>query len=148
MSLNWQEKKDLENRRTKAIEEYWTVIDAPEGSIKAKNPLVQELVELCRASDAFVVTSFKTENYELQIQRLVRTGICTPAEKKILEDFREELLLAEVAFYQKFVAFARKLENDRARVLGEIGSIKSEKKAKSSRENGKKGGRPPKNKED
>lgn len=125
MSLNWQEKKDLELKRTQAIEEYWQVINPKEGSIVASNPLIQELVELCRASDAFVITAFKTENWEA-------AG----------DELDEELLLAEVAFYQKFVGFARKLENDRARVLGEIGSIKSEKKAKSSRENGKKGGRP------
>lgn len=138
----------LEKQKIKAIEDYWQVIDAKEGSTVAKNPLVQELVELCRASDAFVLAATKKENYEFQIQRLESAGICTATEKKIFDDFQEELLLAEIDFYQRFVAFAKKLENDRARVLGEIGSIKSEKKAQSSRENGKKGGRPRKNKED
>lgn len=81
----------LEKQKIKAIEDYWQVIDAPEGSTVAKNPLVQELVELCRASDSLAVISFNAQIWLGE------------------DEMEDKIMLAEVDFYQKFVALAKKL---------------------------------------
>lgn len=135
--MKWQEEKELKEKKEKLADEYF--------SLQEKMNFAKELAMLCRASDNYTASALRVENYELQIQRLEQADICTPAEKKVLQELNEELLLDEVDFYSAFVEFVKKFSSESSRVHSEMGSKTSELKKKTSAENGKKGGRPRKN---
>lgn len=132
--LNWQEEKELKKSVEKLTDEFF--------ELKEKSKFVRELEELCRASDNYTASALRVENYELQIQRLEQADICTPAEKKVLQELNEELLQSKFDYYNAFMSFAKKYEGESSRVHSAMGSKTSERKKASSAENGKKGGRP------
>jgi hypothetical protein len=122
--MKWQEEKELKEKKAKLDDEFF--------SLQEKSSFAKELARLCRSSGTYTASALRVENYEKQEEQ----------ELKILHELKEELLLDEVDFYSAFVEFVKKFSSESSRVHFEMGSKTSERKKKTSAENGKLGGRP------
>ena len=124
--MDWQTRKELKQNFETLMRDYWKLAD-PED--KGNSAFVKELDELCRASDAFALADSRAERYA--------------ESSKDLQELDDELLQAKFDFYSAFVAFVKKFSStESSRVYAVMGSKTSERKKKTSAENGKKGGRP------
>ena len=131
--MDWKLRKELEEKKEKLMSEYWRIVDpSNEGSIIAKNNFVRELNELCNLQANYAHACERLDEYT---QRQVY-------DKKFVEELEDDVLAEQVEFYSAFVAFVKKFESESSRVHSAMGSKTSERKKKSSAENGKKGGRP------
>jgi hypothetical protein len=131
--ITWQERKELNEKKETVMKEFWQIVDPKdEGTITATNVFVRELQELCNISDNYATASVRLERYEDKESH----------DKETLQDYQDEVLADCVEFYTAFVAFAKKYSSESSRVHSAMGAKTSEKKASTSRENGKKGGRP------
>ena len=122
--MKWQEEKELKEKNAKLDDEYF--------SLQEKSNLAKELAQLCRSSGTYTASALRVENYEKQEEQ----------DKKRLQELKEDLLLDEVDFYSAFVEFVKKFSSESSRVHSAMGSKTSERKKKTSAENGKLGGRP------
>ena len=121
--MTYFEKKELKEQKTKLSDECF--------SLQEKMNFAKELAMLCRASDSYTASALRYEKY-----------VEEDTDNKILEELEEELLVDEVAFYSAFIEFVKKFSDENSRVFSALGSKTSERKKKTSAENGKKGGRP------
>lgn len=122
--MKWQEEKELKEKVAKLDDEFF--------SLQEKSNFAKELAMLCRASGTYTASALRVEKYEEQEEQ----------DKKILQELNEELLLDEADFYSAFVSFVKKFSSESSRVHSAMGSKTSERKKKTSAENGRKGGRP------
>lgn len=122
--ITWQERKELTEKKESVMNEFWQIVETSE--------FAKALQRLCNASDNYATASVRLERYEDQESQ----------DKNILTEYQDEVLADSVDFYSEFVSFFKKYNSESSRVHSAMGSAKSEKKASTSRENGKKGGRP------
>lgn len=122
--MTFQERKELEEKKETVMNEFWKIADSSE--------FAKAMQRLCNASDSYTTADKRLERYEEQ----------TEQNKDSLLDLQDDVLRGSVEFYSEFLNFFQKYSSENSRVHSQMGSVKSEKKASASRENGKKGGRP------
>lgn len=123
----------MTTEKEKALEEFWQIVDPNDnGIIKSTNIFVRELQELCNLSSNATAADIRLEHYEET----------RGADKKIIKELEEDADRASTEFYNTFVTFVKKYNSESSRVHSAMGAKTSERKVCTSRENGKKGGRP------
>lgn len=135
--ITWQERKAQKEALENVKKDFWAIVDPQNKGDIHGSPFIDALQKLCNASDAFALAGRHLDVYAEKDEQ----------DKKELQELEDELLTAELDYYSAFVTFATKYGSESSRVHSAMGAVKSEKKANSSRENGKKGGRPRKNTE-